>query len=195
METLSLTCQWQGQFHHQMPELSAASSPSESSSYSENEDLLPDLWLESPQLAEKGTSLMLRESSLEYAQSLLPHNLLFQDIGWLLPVNVPVTKQEPHKSKSRKSSVLSDSTTGSSSSSGSCSRHKHINTNLYKTELCVSHMKIGTCPYGSKCQFAHGENELKQVERPANWRSKPCVNWAKYGSCRYGKRCCFIHGN
>ncbi|EGW32691.1 uncharacterized protein SPAPADRAFT_60049 [Spathaspora passalidarum NRRL Y-27907] len=70
-----------------------------------------------------------------------------------------------------------------------------VNTQLYKTELCASFMKMGICPYGNKCQFAHGENELKVVERPPKWRSKPCVNWAKYGSCRYGNRCCFKHGD
>lgn len=70
-----------------------------------------------------------------------------------------------------------------------------INTQLYKTELCASYMKIGVCPYGNKCQFAHGENELKHVDRPPKWRSKPCANWSKYGSCRYGNRCCFKHGD
>lgn len=70
-----------------------------------------------------------------------------------------------------------------------------INTQLYKTELCASFMKTGVCPYGSKCQFAHGENELKHVDRPPKWRSKPCANWSKYGSCRYGNRCCFKHGD
>ncbi|CAI5759090.1 unnamed protein product [Candida verbasci] len=69
-----------------------------------------------------------------------------------------------------------------------------VNTQLYKTELCASFMKIGICPYDSKCQFAHGELELKKVERSPKWRSKPCQNWTKYGTCRYGNRCCFKHG-
>lgn len=71
---------------------------------------------------------------------------------------------------------------------------QHVNTQLYKTELCASFMKLAVCPYGNKCQFAHGENELKSVDRPPKWRSKPCANWAKFGSCRYGNRCCFKHG-
>ncbi|KAK6204251.1 zinc finger-containing protein [Scheffersomyces amazonensis] len=70
-----------------------------------------------------------------------------------------------------------------------------VNTQLYKTELCASFMKMGICPYGNKCQFAHGENELKNVERPPKWRSKACANWTKFGSCRYGNRCCFKHGD
>lgn len=69
-----------------------------------------------------------------------------------------------------------------------------LNTQLYKTELCSQFVKMGLCPYGNKCQFAHGENELKRVERPSNWRLKPCLNWQKTGTCRYGSRCLFKHG-
>ena len=37
--------------------------------------------------------------------------------------------------------------------------------NLYKTELCRSWEEKGTCRYGTKCQFAHGEEELRKVSR------------------------------
>lgn len=68
------------------------------------------------------------------------------------------------------------------------------NTELYKTELCASYMNSGgNCPYGEKCQFAHGETELKIIDRPPKWRSKPCQNWLKTGSCSYNDRCCFRH--
>lgn len=70
---------------------------------------------------------------------------------------------------------------------------KPINTQLYKTELCDSFIKTNYCPYGNKCQFAHGQNELKFVKRPNNYRSKDCVNWKNFGTCRYGNRCCFKH--
>jgi hypothetical protein len=36
---------------------------------------------------------------------------------------------------------------------------------LYKTELCRSWEEKGTCRYGTKCQFAHGEDELRNVVR------------------------------
>lgn len=36
---------------------------------------------------------------------------------------------------------------------------------LYKTELCRSWEEKGTCRYGPKCQFAHGEEELRKVAR------------------------------
>ncbi|KAG6828606.1 hypothetical protein H0H92_007301 [Tricholoma furcatifolium] len=57
---------------------------------------------------------------------------------------------------------------------------------LYKTELCRSWEEKGTCRYGSKCQFAHGEDELRKVTR------HPKTFWVS-GTCPYGKRCCFIH--
>lgn len=36
---------------------------------------------------------------------------------------------------------------------------------LYKTELCRSWEEKGSCRYGAKCQFAHGEDELRKVQR------------------------------
>ena len=36
---------------------------------------------------------------------------------------------------------------------------------LYKTELCRSWEEKGTCRYGPKCQFAHGEDEVRKVSR------------------------------
>eukprot|EP00966_Prymnesium_polylepis_P335306 7390669-Prymnesium_polylepis.1 len=32
----------------------------------------------------------------------------------------------------------------------------------YKTELCSTFMRCGQCPYGYKCQFAHGEVERRK---------------------------------
>ncbi|KAG5419039.1 GCN1 [Candida metapsilosis] len=80
--------------------------------------------------------------------------------------------------------TTSKQTTIKSPSHKESPKAKSVNTQLYKTELCGPFMKTGTCPYGIKCQFAHGESELKHIERPPKWRSKPCANWAKYGSCR-----------
>ncbi len=36
---------------------------------------------------------------------------------------------------------------------------------LYKTELCRSWEEKNTCRYGPKCQFAHGEDEVRKVQR------------------------------
>ncbi|PRT52603.1 mRNA decay factor CTH1 [Wickerhamiella sorbophila] len=99
------------------------------------------------------------------------------------------------------SSASSTSSTSSNSSTGpgisrppKKSGRPSTNTELYKTELCASYMSTGgNCPYGEKCQFAHGTQELKTVDRPPKWRSKPCQNWVKTGSCSYNERCCFRH--
>lgn len=81
------------------------------------------------------------------------------------------------------------SSTTSASSIGSTEN----NSPLYKTELCASFLKNGECPYDSKCQFAHGIEELRGVKRLPKYRSKPCSNWLRSGTCRYGQRCCFKH--
>ncbi|PLW07620.1 hypothetical protein PCANC_27781 [Puccinia coronata f. sp. avenae] len=66
-------------------------------------------------------------------------------------------------------------------------------TNLYKTELCRSWEEKGTCRYGSKCQFAHGQDELKNVSRHPKFKTEICRTFWLHGSCPYGKRCCFLH--
>ncbi|KNZ60902.1 uncharacterized protein VP01_1484g1 [Puccinia sorghi] len=69
----------------------------------------------------------------------------------------------------------------------------HKKTNLYKTELCRSWEEKGTCRYGSKCQFAHGQEELKNVSRHPKFKTEICRTFWLHGSCPYGKRCCFLH--
>lgn len=34
----------------------------------------------------------------------------------------------------------------------------------YKSELCSNFTKLGQCPYGSRCQFAHGKGDLRRTE-------------------------------
>ncbi|KAF9648520.1 hypothetical protein BDM02DRAFT_3082669, partial [Thelephora ganbajun] len=63
----------------------------------------------------------------------------------------------------------------------------------YKTELCRSWEEKGSCRYGSKCQFAHGEEELRKVPRHPKYKTEICRTFWVSGSCPYGKRCCFIH--
>lgn len=181
-------------------------------------------WNEKPRSSNPPPGLtataVLRDSSLEYAQSLLPHSLLmpltqenldyhkatkphYNEIFSFDNHEDEFVEKLPHMHKIRNGSVSSTtSSSGHSAQSGGSgvssktlkSTTKSLNTQLYKTELCMSFMKTNVCPYGNKCQFAHGEAELKRVERPLNWRSKPCANWTRYGLCRYGKRCCFKHG-
>ena len=87
----------------------------------------------------------------------------------------------------------------------------------YKTSLCK---KFGTpegCPYGEKCQFAHGEQELriyagqpqnligmnmynpnmfnKTQNNLLNYKIVKCKNWEKDKTCKYGAHCTFAHSD
>lgn len=62
-----------------------------------------------------------------------------------------------------------------------------------KTELCL-HFACGKkCPFGSRCNYAHGEDELKYtklcelkdaglVEDVATYRTHPCASWVSTGA-------------
>jgi len=64
---------------------------------------------------------------------------------------------------------------------------------LYKTELCRSFSETGVCRYGHKCQFAHGEHELRAILRHPKYKTEFCKRFATTGNCPYGSRCRFIH--
>ncbi|XP_026112861.1 mRNA decay activator protein ZFP36L2-like [Carassius auratus] len=66
-------------------------------------------------------------------------------------------------------------------------------SNRYKTELCRSFQEYGTCKYGSKCQFAHGESELRGLNRHPKYKTQACRTFYQFGYCPYGSRCHFIH--
>lgn len=55
------------------------------------------------------------------------------------------------------------SNAGSQNGSGPSANNRKLG--LYKTELCRSWEEKGSCRYGTKCQFAHGEEELRSVAR------------------------------
>ncbi|KAG7470697.1 hypothetical protein MATL_G00116580 [Megalops atlanticus] len=66
-------------------------------------------------------------------------------------------------------------------------------SNRYKTELCRSFQENGSCKYGSKCQFAHGEAELRGMYRHPKYKTEACRTFYNFGYCPYGTRCHFIH--
>lgn len=61
----------------------------------------------------------------------------------------------------------------------------------YKTELCNCYAELGFCDYGSRCQFAHGPQELQT--RPELDEPRPCVDFLSTGFCSYGRRCNYSH--
>ncbi|KDQ54779.1 hypothetical protein JAAARDRAFT_348656 [Jaapia argillacea MUCL 33604] len=89
---------------------------------------------------------------------------------------------------------MSPDTTGSSNGpNGNGPSANNRKLGLYKTELCRSWEEKGTCRYGAKCQFAHGEDEIRKVPRHPKYKTEICRTFWVSGSCPYGKRCCFIH--
>jgi len=64
---------------------------------------------------------------------------------------------------------------------------------LFKSELCRNWEEKRTCRYGPKCQFAHGEDELRKIPRHPKYKTEICRTFWVTGTCPYGKRCCFIH--
>eukprot|EP00696_Hemimastix_kukwesjijk_P000064 gnl/Hemi2/10103_TR3500_c0_g1_i1.p2 gnl/Hemi2/10103_TR3500_c0_g1~~gnl/Hemi2/10103_TR3500_c0_g1_i1.p2 ORF type:complete len:139 (-),score=23.27 gnl/Hemi2/10103_TR3500_c0_g1_i1:186-602(-) len=64
---------------------------------------------------------------------------------------------------------------------------------LYKTEPCRSFEETGTCRYGSKCQFAHGCEDIRPVLRHPKYKTELCRTFHTIGTCPYGTRCRFIH--
>ena len=71
--------------------------------------------------------------------------------------------------------------------------NKQINYSRYKTELCRQFSENGECKYGDKCQFAHGYNDLKDVNRHPKYKTDFCKTFHSKGFCPYGPRCHFIH--
>lgn len=70
-----------------------------------------------------------------------------------------------------------------------------IRSKKYKRELCHTWSETGTCPYGHRCQYAHGEAELRveDADKPSAYKTVRCRNFWEKGSCPYGKRCRFVH--
>jgi len=63
-----------------------------------------------------------------------------------------------------------------------------------KTEMCKNWEMHGTCRWGNKCSYAHGEHELmKKTHMPKNFMTRSCDTFHKDGVCTFGKRCQFMH--
>lgn len=64
----------------------------------------------------------------------------------------------------------------------------------YKTELCKKFAEKGFCPYGSKCRFAHGKEDLYlKVITSKMYKQKQCNSFFHKFYCNYGSRCHFKH--
>lgn len=83
-------------------------------------------------------------------------------------------------------------TSGAASFSGSSSSIS-ATSSRYKTELCRTFAERGLCKYGGKCQFAHGPEELRDLNRHPKYKTEPCRTFHSIGFCPYGIRCHFVH--
>lgn len=69
----------------------------------------------------------------------------------------------------------------------------HSNFKL-KNELCRNFLQYGYCRYNTKCQFAHGIDELRQNSAVnMKYKTKICQSFMNKGHCQYGERCNFLH--
>ena len=62
----------------------------------------------------------------------------------------------------------------------------------YKTELCQKFQNTGHCPYGYKCRFAHGKQELITKHQGKNYKKDFVILFSKK-DIPYGSRCNFRH--
>jgi len=67
--------------------------------------------------------------------------------------------------------------------------NNQFNSPQFKTILCKNYEETGKCEFASKCQFAHGELELRTVPqnylgpRPVEARRELCKVWLQTGQC------------
>jgi len=100
------------------------------------------------------------------------------------PQSFPLTQNsQTCGSLQRRDSAKSDSSISSAAESAS----------RYKTEKCRSFEETGRCRYGSKCQYAHGDGELRYLNRHPRYKTELCRTYHTTNICSYGIRCNFIH--
>jgi len=63
----------------------------------------------------------------------------------------------------------------------------------FKTEICRNFKEKGKCLYGDLCQFAHGNEEMRNVGQHNKYKTKRCQKYWIKGYCAYGPRCNFLH--
>ena len=59
--------------------------------------------------------------------------------------------------------------------------------------MCRPFEEAGECKYGDKCQFAHGMQELRNLQRHPKYKTELCRTFHSVGFCPYGPRCHFVH--
>ncbi|KAK7363171.1 hypothetical protein VNO77_05302 [Canavalia gladiata] len=82
----------------------------------------------------------------------------------------------------------------SSSSSGrGSSSSSTTSKSVFKTEICRAWEESGNCRYNSKCQFAHGKEELHPSRLSMKNKSGTCKSSIRAGSSMHGSSSRIIH--
>lgn len=122
------------------------------------------------------------------------------------PQQIPEHKEHYHQQQQQQQQISSPSTP---------QQAQQQNSPLYKTRLCERFETEGSCPYGPKCNFAHGVVELRGriTANPSNqqqyqqdksddcinvdsngnqlFKTKLCEKFMKDKFCQYGPKCHF----
>ncbi|KAM3875254.1 mRNA decay activator protein ZFP36L1 [Diretmus argenteus] len=157
-----------------------------------SESPLPSPFSNSAQWSKPGCSAqrslsMVETSSAMAANLAWPGTEIKHSQSDSSPAPLNITSSLPSSSSSTSSLFSLFSSASSNSVSSSFSR--------YKTELCRSFAESGVCKYGGKCQFAHGLEELRDLNRHPKYKTEPCRTFHTIGFCPYGIRCHFVHNN
>eukprot|EP00444_Apocalathium_aciculiferum_P049393 CAMPEP_0183509042 /NCGR_PEP_ID=MMETSP0371-20130417/9312_1 /TAXON_ID=268820 /ORGANISM="Peridinium aciculiferum, Strain PAER-2" /LENGTH=108 /DNA_ID=CAMNT_0025705551 /DNA_START=48 /DNA_END=371 /DNA_ORIENTATION=+ len=65
-------------------------------------------------------------------------------------------------------------------------------TQFMRSELCSFFEAKGHCIKGDRCQFAHGQAQLRSV--PDLTKTSLCKKWLKFSCTVNGSECPFAHG-
>merc|ERR1712025_1343987 len=68
-----------------------------------------------------------------------------------------------------------------------------VRNSKFKTEICRNFKEKGKCIYENLCQFAHGNQDMRNICEPKKYKTRKCQNYWIKGYCAYGPRCNFLH--
>merc|ERR1719154_456536 len=76
---------------------------------------------------------------------------------------------------------------------------EEITSPQYKTTLCKNYQDSGKCDFAARCQFAHGQLELRTLgqnylQLNPQYKTVMCSHFTEHGSCPQGHNCQFSHG-
>lgn len=113
--------------------------------------------------------------------------------AWTVVDSSPATDKQPQQPKTKQSKQTKAQKQNRKGVEEKPIEDELTGQNRYKTELCKSFNETGSCRYGTKCQFAHGREEVRPILRHPKYKTEICKTFHTTGTCPYGTRCRFIH--